>query len=493
MEPLGTITKYYPFIEEGLQKTLTSLMEESQSYFGFVLKLANHVLENDVHPHLAYIAAVQSWQTRVVELMDAIALKFHDFAPIQPWKYPFRVSVSDPIIQNESFQQNLYRGLEGCNEDWILVELHLLDGIFKMFTSVPESMKSINAGRKLVEANENLMCFCPWALIIEARASRRECPLEHALDILEKARTMTEKYDDRVLECERLMAQAWIKRDTDIQTSLDLYEQSYSLAHEMEVPFLLASVMDDCSIAYELSGEFDLAIASAKESMDVYQGNLVTPLLILARIFSRLGIGEKAQQCVGQVGTILGNTSIHVFHLRKALAFLLLNKLDDAEEQLEIAYPLVLRTDLEVYLSEYYHVTGLLEFARGELHNSLNTLQKSLEILERRYRPLWEVPILRDLASVEITISLQSEDKSAEVVPGHWLNRLETQVNKYPFPGLMMEFALCKSHFYLNTGQIQDARQILADALALSDSDAYRTLRRQIEERIGAIDVLKGH
>ncbi|MFW9850849.1 MAG: hypothetical protein ACFFF4_17110, partial [Candidatus Thorarchaeota archaeon] len=122
MEPLGTITKYYPFIEEDLQNSLTSLMAQSSSYFDFVQKLANYVLENDVHPHLAYIAAVQSWWIRVVELMTAIASKYHDFAPIQVWKYPIRGAVSDQAKQKTAFQQSLKRALGECSEDWILVE-----------------------------------------------------------------------------------------------------------------------------------------------------------------------------------------------------------------------------------------------------------------------------------------------------------------------------------------------------------------------------------
>jgi hypothetical protein len=36
MKPLGTITKYYPFIDEDLKAILNSLMDVSRSYYDLV-------------------------------------------------------------------------------------------------------------------------------------------------------------------------------------------------------------------------------------------------------------------------------------------------------------------------------------------------------------------------------------------------------------------------------------------------------------------------
>jgi hypothetical protein len=49
MKPMGTITKYYPFIDEETKSILNSLMEESSSYFDFVQRLCDVVLENENH------------------------------------------------------------------------------------------------------------------------------------------------------------------------------------------------------------------------------------------------------------------------------------------------------------------------------------------------------------------------------------------------------------------------------------------------------------
>ncbi|MFW9907635.1 MAG: hypothetical protein ACFFEF_03595 [Candidatus Thorarchaeota archaeon] len=491
MKPLGTITKYYPFIEEKLQRTLNRLMDESECYFEFAQKLAKYVMENDVDVHLAYLATRLIWWTQVPDLIESIALKYHDYEPIQAWKYPLRGAITDQVNYEMEFQKTLIKAIEQCTDDWIRVELYLLDAVFKIPFSVPDVVKSLDAASLLIEDNERLECFSSWFDVIEGVTKKREMTLDETWNLLERGRKAAKMYNDDIVRYESLLYQASIRRDVDIQSSLDLYEQAYSLATALEIPFFISEVMSDCSVSYELSGEFDLAVASASEAVNESHGiHPNTPLLILARIYSRLGMGEKALESINSIDETLDETSIHVYHLRKARALLLLNRLDDAEHHLEFAYPLVLRTDWEMRLSEYYHVTGLLEYARGELHNSLNMLQKSLEILERRNHPLSKIPILRDLANVELSIGLESKDSEGAIVPGQWMTCLENLINNHTLPGLKMEFALLKSDFYLNSGHIQDARQILVDALNLSDSDAFRTLRFELKKRLHAIDLL---
>ena len=53
MKPLGTITKYYPFIGEDLKVILNSLMDVSRSYYDLVQRLGTFVLASDVPDELA--------------------------------------------------------------------------------------------------------------------------------------------------------------------------------------------------------------------------------------------------------------------------------------------------------------------------------------------------------------------------------------------------------------------------------------------------------
>ncbi len=76
MKPMGTITKYYPFIDEETKSILNSLMDESSSYYDFVLRLSNMILANEVPVDLVFIAAVQVWWCRTHETMSQIQEKY---------------------------------------------------------------------------------------------------------------------------------------------------------------------------------------------------------------------------------------------------------------------------------------------------------------------------------------------------------------------------------------------------------------------------------
>ena len=56
MKPMGTITKYYPFVDEETKSILGTLMDGSSSYYDFVQQLCEVVLEDEdriVNPYFA--------------------------------------------------------------------------------------------------------------------------------------------------------------------------------------------------------------------------------------------------------------------------------------------------------------------------------------------------------------------------------------------------------------------------------------------------------
>ena len=56
MEPLGTITVYFEFIDEDTRKILESIMTETDNYFDFVNMLTQRVLNTDSSDLVVYFA-----------------------------------------------------------------------------------------------------------------------------------------------------------------------------------------------------------------------------------------------------------------------------------------------------------------------------------------------------------------------------------------------------------------------------------------------------
>jgi len=84
---MGTITKYYPFIDEDTKSILNSLMAESSSYYDFVQRLSEKVLKDEVSVNLSYLAAAHVWWCRLEGKQNLIQKKYKEVPCIRPWGY----------------------------------------------------------------------------------------------------------------------------------------------------------------------------------------------------------------------------------------------------------------------------------------------------------------------------------------------------------------------------------------------------------------------
>jgi hypothetical protein len=168
----------------------------------------------------------------------------------------------------------------------------------------------------------------------------------------------------------------------------------------------------------------------------------------------------------------------------------LLNRLEEAEQTLEIAHSLTIKSGLEVHLGNYYNFSGVVELKKGNLIDALALFEKAWEIAERHPKTDRENRALLELARVEILIDNQSIDRTKVAVPGKWLSKLEAHALERDLPGIRMYTALLKSEFYQNHGQLKDAQAVLVDALGITDSLGVVTLKKRITGRIQEIEHL---
>jgi len=85
MEPLGTITKYYAFIDEETQKILDSVMKETKNYRDFVVRLGERVVNEELSPMLAYFAVRHAKALNIFDVIDKINEFYGDIDIISPW------------------------------------------------------------------------------------------------------------------------------------------------------------------------------------------------------------------------------------------------------------------------------------------------------------------------------------------------------------------------------------------------------------------------
>ncbi|MFW9788821.1 MAG: hypothetical protein ACFFE1_14160, partial [Candidatus Thorarchaeota archaeon] len=125
MKPMGTITKYYPFIDEESKSILDSLIDESNSYYDFVQRLCNMVLEKDTSDNLVYIAAAQCWYADFSDLRNAVLEKYNSLTSIRPWTYYWGTQESYKHENCQAILQSLDSALKPPIDSWIAAELLL--------------------------------------------------------------------------------------------------------------------------------------------------------------------------------------------------------------------------------------------------------------------------------------------------------------------------------------------------------------------------------
>ncbi|NHI90074.1 MAG: hypothetical protein EAX87_11175 [Candidatus Thorarchaeota archaeon] len=483
MEPLGTITKYYPFIDEELQSNLDSLMKESSSYYDFVRRLENTVLENEASDNLVYIAAAQRWYAG--ELESAILEKYNSLATIKPWRFYWGTHESYKFETCQAILQSLDSALEPPTDDWIAAEL-LLAHAYNL-AARQEAVKLQTKANAILDRQPELLCFKPLAYIAEGMINHNWGKVTDTTASCRKAYELAHVNDDSVYEFFALLHLGDSTKNINPYESLDLVEQSYQIASDLGVPVFMGETLHSIGLVYEILGEYDLAIPSQLECInEVGTAGSEVIFAILSRLYAILGQGQQSLEWADRC---LEDKELHLGYLRKVRALIVLDRLDEAEALLEFAGRKVLQTGYESYLARYHFVSGLLDMAKGEYVNAMGTLEQAYEILYPLDRLIFMNEILIALSTSEVALFKQSKT-SDEIISGRWLSNLENHSRSYNLPGIAMQAALLRSEVFKSQGQLQDAYETLQRAIGLTDSPGVKTLRKRIDARIQEIERL---
>jgi tetratricopeptide (TPR) repeat protein len=496
LKPMGTITKYYPFIDEETKGILNSLMEGSSSYYDFVQQLCEVVLNNDVPVNLAYLATVQAWWCRMRSTAKLLGEKYGDVPYIQPWVYVVDSGERDQVLVHDVVVEHIEKAIEHSIENWMEVDLHILHAfLHHPFGEVISLYEPLDKVKDLIATHPHLGCFESVLYAFEAIAKLKENNINDALEIVQKGKSLAKRHDDALYMYMNMLQEALVLSVVDVNKSASMFEDLYELVQELQIPAFETEILNDSSLLYETMGEFDLVISCHHEMMKILDGSdrriSDTTFIILARSYATLGDGQLALEWINKGMEDSGQFASAQMLICKAWALALVNRIDEAEKALENAYQQVIKTSFERHLADYYHVSGVIEQKNSNFLNALNMLEKAWEITNKlgaggtnRNR------VLIDLARVENLTLAQSKDDAKTVAPGKWLSTLEKYACERDLPGIKMYAALLKSEFYQNHGQLKDALATLQDALDITDSLGVQTLRFKINSRIKEIDQL---
>jgi tetratricopeptide (TPR) repeat protein len=241
-------------------------------------------------------------------------------------------------------------------------------------------------------------------------------------------------------------------------------------------------------------GEYDLALAFYDEvrmlsaSMDELSDRHA---MVLSLICSDL---DDAQQALDWAEWALewhmnhGSEGDTWTHLALAWAFILLGRLDEAENHLDISKGTAFHSGQEREIAFFYFVSGVHETVSGEPARAIETLRGALEIWERIKTQEYMNRTLLALVRAEIESFKQVGGDDTSDSSGQWMTYLEDSARSKNLPGILIQHSLLKADFQLSQGRINDARITLVAALDIYNSPGVRSLQNQVLEKIKEID-----
>ncbi|MHA2163017.1 MAG: tetratricopeptide repeat protein [Candidatus Thorarchaeota archaeon] len=494
MKPIGTITMYYPFVDGETRETLDSLMEKSEHFQDFIIRLGERVCSEDIPFSLAFIAAVWSRRGEVKETQERIAERYKGNAVILPWTFS-SLSPTDGKALEAKMVEMLDEAIVSEPEDWIL--LHLLLRKMSVLFATPEGIWAFDAARNLLEKKPGLECFRPRIQHAKAQIKDYEGDTRSAIeiyfDVLERAR----QQDDQYLVANLLIDLGRKTSPTDYHGAMQFIDEAYSISKELGVPRLLRiTLLSMSSISHKL-GEYDLALKCLFNTSELTHSPSYLDYHIpldVSDIYSDLGEGKEALSwaLMYEEGENAGGPSGLSGHgcpeFAMARALLLLNRTEEALEHIERLRDIAFKTGIESWLAGHYFVSGLYEIATGEIATGMQMIQSALEIYERRDNQTFVNRCLIALTKAEI---MSYEVDNSNLDPrdsGPWMARLEQEASDKRLFGILMQHAMLKAEFRIKLGQIDAARETLEAALDISDQPSVKTLRKRILEQIEALE-----
>ncbi len=480
---MGTITKYYPFINEESKSILSSLMNDSRSYYDNVQRLAKLVLETEVSDDLVYIAAAQCWYAPEGTLRNAILEKYNSLASIKPWGYIWGTQERWNVEICQALLQSINSALKPPTENWKIVEL-LLAHAFNL-SNRPEAVNLLSTAKAILNQEPDLLCFEPIVYLIEGDMFSLEGKAIDAMTSYRKAYELAIAKNDSVYEFFSIVSLGNCSRNRTPQESIDLFEQAYQIAQDLGTPVFTGEALHYVGLTYEILGEYDLAISSQLECLNEYPSTRNEMIFgVLSRLYAIIGNGQASLEWANRS---LEDKEYHMGYLRKARALIILDRLDEAEMFLNTASKKVLQVGDDAHLARYHFVSGLLDLAIGEFTNAMSTLEQAYEIVYPRETLTYLNEILIALAKAELALLIRSRNRN-EVISGKWISILENHARSYNMPGIAMQAALMRSEVFKSQDQLQDAYETLRRALESSDSPGVKTLRKRITARLQEIE-----
>ena len=484
-KPLGTITKYYPFIDEESRQVIDSVMNEAETYRDFTIRLAEKVVSENLSEMLAFIALIHADDHGLFGVIDKVAEKFENVDIIRPWI--LHSQLDRGILKDEDqVLDAIDKVLTSHNDDWIAIEFYYLK-FLTYFIMAPIQRKHfaiLDEALKLIATRDEFSCLAPKIHNLYSFRLLNLGDIEKGTEHAKICHKLASEYDDMVFVALSFLAKSDVFKNIDATKALEYVNQAQEMFELLDYRTGLAAVYNKLSLISQILGELDTAIECARRTIEIPEsegwpmGRI--PPVVLARLYVLNGQGEDALEVLGKYFDRLEKNPWA--HYIQAQAYVLIGQIEKAEECLD--------NGLEVGLGGgmYYETRGMIERAKGEIKSALRSYKRALKVVENMPMMIRKVPPLIGLTELEMVAASETNDyqhlENAELL----LARLEQLANEQELHAVLIQVAILKAAIHKAERKIDSARDILTQAHKLSQPSSMKSLHTQVEESLKNLD-----
>lgn len=492
MEPIGTVTNFYPFLTVDTRKIIETVLNSADGYDDFIEKIVDRALNQDKTTDLALFATIQSWISGNHEFFKKLRPRLLEDDILKPWSY------HEDFAKKESdgFPTAFKLAMSKTPAAWVQLHLHMMGAMY--YNPPIDREISLDKSIELIEKQAELECFSPEIIISKGWRKGTEGNLDEALKIFRDAKNIAEQFDDPIRASQAQYALAGRLKEIDVFKALEVMEETFRTFKSLGAQHWASKAAGRLGIFHTIIGEYDLAIEFYREMERIQPQSLMGKIVIagvLSRMYCDIDSPDEALEWIkyalddeditpqGLKSLVKLNNPVYLLGVARTM--LLLGDLETGSTLLNEANKQTLQHGDEVPLIKYNYVAGLFEIIAGNLDAGFQSMADALAEAERLNYQVFVNSILLSLTKAEARNyggggSIESS--------GPWMTRLGIHAQERNYPGIRMQHALLKAEYQEKIGETEAAQLTLQDALTFTDSPGVKTMRKRILEKLEKLE-----
>ena len=484
MEPIGSITMFFPFLDSKTQDIIQAAMEKAHNYYDFVQILNEEVLTSQTPEMAVFFATLHAANLFDFNCLDRIAKEYGNLPFIRP--YLFLGGVFQGRHEDvEKTRVAIDEILTSDTPNWFRLEM-LVTKFEAESVVYPKPLYDSSTSEtieRMLEKHTDLEFYkIRYYDALGFRASR-DGDVVTTLKYIEDALSIAAEYNDIISMGHILKSKAFYSQPDDLMKSLEILRRAQDILTPQGDKVGLADVLFQQAKIKAIRGEYDQAIEDNISIITLRQsmGRPIGPYaIVLSTLYNAIQNGGAGLEWSKMAEAETQLTHLPRATLNRAWALILLGKTTEAKNVIDEVKESVLKSGLESHLAALYLVSGVLEHEDGDYFSAESSLKDALEIYTRRGSLMSRNICLHLLANTEVQNAKSVTNGSIPGI-GPWLMLLEENASFEDSPGIMGQALLLKSEILLLQDRPEESRTVLQRLRKLVDDSNLEFLNPSIE------------